>query len=98
MGKITESSSEFLLSSPLLFFQNVEENGLMFRTLYIVKRGHSGFFFHLYLRTLIFFKCFLHGPYEREDALHTSALHQHLTKCEMKGLLYTETNVSESTR
>lgn len=28
----------------------------------------------------IFFSCFLHGPCEREDALHTSALHQHLTK------------------
>lgn len=62
--------------------QNLEENGLMFRTLYIVKLDHPGLFFnHLCIRTLqFFFRCFLHGPCERENALHIFALHQHLTK------------------
>lgn len=64
-----------------LFFQNLEENGLMFRTLYTVKLDHPGFFLSFVSQNFtIFFRCFLRGPCEREDALHASALHQHLTK------------------
>lgn len=49
------------------------------------------------LYNLFFFRCFLHGPCEREDALHLLHCISILLKCEVKGL-YTETNVSESTR
>jgi len=82
-----------------LFFQNLEENGLMFRTLYIVKLDHPGFFFcHLYLRTLQFFLDVFCMDLVKERMLCT-LLHciSILLKCEMKGL-YTETNASESTR
>lgn len=63
MGKITECSSEFFTFLTTLFFQDLEGNGLMFRTLYIVKLDHPGFVFffcfgHLYLRTLKFFWLF----------------------------------------
>lgn len=92
------SSSFFFLFSYHLILSEFKENGLMYRTLCILKLVHPGFFFnHLYLRTLKKLDVFC-TDCVKEDALHfcctASAFYKNVKGlCTLKCL-----NVSESTR
>lgn len=90
----------FFLFSYHLILSEFKENGLMHRTLCILKLVHPGFFFTSFVsQNFKKIRCLLHGLCERRCfafLLHCISI---LQKCEMKGLCTLKClNVSESTR
>lgn len=88
-GRSQNTAVDFHFSSPLYSFRIQKKMDSCSEHYTLWNLIILDFFNHLYLRTLqFFFRCFLHGPCEREDALHTSALHQHLTKMWNEGTVH----------